>query len=136
MTLDAENWIFLDLINDSLDEDINTFLIVVSVLLTVSKLSVVEVLEVVFVAIFDVTLAVEFEMVTLVLPSGARLLTSDNLTVSPVSVLIGVRVTETLLVKLLVSVLLEFNVTLIFLSGSWTVLTQLSISGLNLMSPL
>jgi len=40
--------------NDSSEEDINTFLIVVSVLLTVSKLSVVVVLELVLVTVFDV----------------------------------------------------------------------------------
>jgi hypothetical protein len=37
-----------------LDEDINTFLIVVSVLLTVSKFSVVEVVELVLTAVDDV----------------------------------------------------------------------------------
>ena len=44
----------LYLIKDSLDEDINTFLIVVSVLLTVSKFSVVEVVELVLTAVDDV----------------------------------------------------------------------------------
>ena len=101
-----------------MDEDTKTFLIVVSVLLTVSKFSVVVVSEVVLVAVDDVTVLVELEIVTLNLPSGARLLTSPSLIFSEVSVLIGVRTTETLLVRLLVRVLLEFNVTLIFLSGS------------------
>ena len=132
MTLDTENWIFLDLINDSLDDDINTFLIVVSVLPTVSKFSVVVVLEVVFVAVDEVWVW-SLPTVVVKLPSPKI---SGRLTVSLVWVLIGVRLTETLLVKLLVRVLLEFNVTLIFLSGSWIVLTQLSISGLNLISPL
>jgi hypothetical protein len=87
-------------------------------LLTVSKLSVVEVLELVLVVVFDVTVLLEFEIVTLTLPSGALPVTVGKFTVSLVWVLVGDRGTKTLLVKLLVSVLLEFNVTLIFLSGS------------------
>jgi hypothetical protein len=46
---------FLDLINDSLDDEIRTFLIVVSVLLTVSKVEDDEREEDVLVAVDDVT---------------------------------------------------------------------------------
>jgi hypothetical protein len=58
--------VFLDLINDSSDEDINTFLIVVLVLLTVLKLSVVEVLELVLLEVDE--LVEEFEPVDTVVP--------------------------------------------------------------------
>ena len=122
---------FLDLINDSLDDEIRTFLIVVSVLLTVSKVEDDESEEVVLVVVLDVVVFVELISVRFPPP-----LILGKFIVSPVFVLIGANVTATLLVKFWVSVLLEFKVISIFLSGSWTVLTQLSISGLSLISPL
>ena len=52
--LDAENPVFLDLINDSLDEEIKTFLIVVSVFPTVSDTVFEVIADVVFVETDDV----------------------------------------------------------------------------------
>jgi len=67
--------------NDSFDEDINTFLIVVSVLLTVSKFSVVEILEVVLTAVDDV---VETSVSVTLLPKLPLPLTTPPITVSDV----------------------------------------------------
>ena len=85
---------FLDLINDSLDDEIRTFLIVVSVLLTVSKVEDDESEEVVLVVVLDVVVFVELISVRFPPP-----LISGKFIVSSVFVLIGANVTATLLVK-------------------------------------
>ena len=85
---------FLDLINDSLDDEIRTFLIVVSVLLTVSKVEDDESEVVVLRTVLDVVVFVESWVVKFPCP-----VIVGRSIVSSVFVLIGANVTATLLVK-------------------------------------